>query len=84
VLDVELSYPSGEIKTVKSRDISEGGLFLVIDSRDQPMLGELIGLRLLGDSADQESLPSAEAIVVHQATDGMGVAFIVMEFEDDF
>jgi len=84
VLDVELSYPSGEIKTVKSRDISEGGLFLEIDSRDQPMLGELIGLRLLGDSADQESLPSAEAIVVHQSTDGMGVAFIVMEFEEDF
>jgi hypothetical protein len=84
VLDVELSFPSGETKTVKSRDISEGGLFLVMESRDQPMLGEVIGVRLLGDSASVETLPSAAAIVVHQSNEGMGVAFIVMEFQDDF
>ena len=83
VLDVELSYPSGEIKTVKSRDISDGGLFLVMDSRDKPVIGELIGVKLTGDSARQETLPSGEAVVVHLAADGIGVAFIEMDFEED-
>lgn len=82
-LDIELSYPSGEIITVKTRDISEGGLFLVLDDRDKPMLGEVIGLTLVGESAGRETLPSAEAVVVHRAGDGIGVAFIVMEFQKD-
>ena len=84
VLDVELSYPSGETIGVQSRDISDGGLFLVLDNRDKPLLGEIIGVRLTGDSAEKETLPSSEAVVVHQAADGIGVAFIVMEFEANF
>jgi hypothetical protein len=83
VLNVELSYPSGEIKTVKSRDISEGGLFLVMEG-DSPVLGEVVGIRLTGDSVGEETLPSAEAVVVHKNADGIGVAFIEMEFDDDF
>ena len=81
-LDIELSYPSGQIHVVKSRDISEGGLFLVIDSASQPIIGEVLRIKLLGDSASKESLPSEEAVVVHQASDGIGVAFIEMELDE--
>ena len=84
VLDVELSYPSGETKSVQSRDISAGGLYLVMEPRDRPILGEMIGVKLVGESAHRETLPSAEAVVVHQTPDGIGVAFIEIEFDEDF
>lgn len=82
VLNVELSYPSGKTQTVQSRDISEGGLFLVMQD-DVPMLGEVVGIRLTGDSVGQETLPSEEAVVVHRHVDGIGVAFIEMDLDDD-
>lgn len=83
-LELEIRFPSGQTRTVHTRDISEGGLFLLLSRTEQPMLGEMIGVQLIGESATQEVLPSGEAIVVHCADDGIGVAFIEMELDDEF
>ncbi len=82
-LEVELSYPSGDVKTVKTRDVSEGGLFLILDKLEKPVLGELVGVKLVGDSADEEVFPSEEAVVVRYAADGIGLAFIEIEVDPD-
>jgi len=84
ILDVELSYPSGDKQVVSTRDISEGGIFLILDQLDRPVLGELVGVKLKGDSAEKETLPGTEAIVVHQEPQGIGLAFIQIEVDEDF
>ena len=83
-LEVELSYPTGDKQIVHTRDISEGGLFLVLDKLDRPILGELLGVKLVGDSVDKEVLPGDDAVVVHQEPEGIGLAFIQMELDEDF
>ena len=82
-LNVELSYPSGDVKTVKTRDISEGGLFLILDELEKPVLGEVVGVKLVDESAGKEVFPSDEAVVVRYAPDGVGLAFIEIEVDDD-
>ncbi|MFW2373461.1 MAG: PilZ domain-containing protein [Gammaproteobacteria bacterium] len=76
-LDVQIGIPSGETFQVSSRDISEGGMFLMMSPLQQPTIGEMVSLQVIDDSP--EHLPSTEAIVVHRLDDGIGVAFIHIE-----
>ena len=82
VLEIELTYPSGETQIVHTRDISEGGLFLIVEKLKQPTIGECVGVKLSGESIGEEVLPSADAVVVHQAQAGIGLAFIEMELDE--
>ena len=82
-LDVELTYPTGEQHQAVTRDISDGGMFVLISSELRPVLGELVTLRLIGGSGEKTSLPSNEAVVVHTAPKGIGLAYIFLELDDD-
>jgi c-di-GMP-binding flagellar brake protein YcgR len=82
-LDVELTYPDGEQHQAVTRDISEGGMFVLISSELRPILGELVSIRLTGGSIEKTALPSSEAIVVHTAPKGIGLAYIFLELDDD-
>lgn len=82
-LDVELTYPSGEQHHAVTRDISDGGMFVLISSELRPVLGELVTILLTGSSRDKTTLPSSEAVVVHTAPQGIGLAYIFMELDDD-
>ena len=84
ILEVELSFPSGDKQIVSTRDISDGGIFLILDQLDRPILGELLGVKLVGDSAEKETLPGTDAVVVHQDQEGIGLAFIQIELDEDF
>jgi len=81
-LTVELIYPSGETQTVYTRDMSESGLFLIIEKQKQPTIGECIKVSLSGDSKNEAVLPSPDAAVVRQSPDGIGLAFIEMELDE--
>lgn len=83
-LHVELTYPSGENHRAYTRDISDGGLFVLIGQAAQPQLGEVVSLRLLDEQEPHSSLPSTEAVVVHVAPHGIGMAYIFLELDDDF
>jgi len=76
-LDVQIGIPSGETFQANSRDISEGGMFLLMSREQQPRIGEMVSLRVIDGSG--EALPSTEAIVVHRLDDGIGIAFIHIE-----
>lgn len=76
-LDVQIGIPSGKTFQVNSRDVSEGGMFLLMKAEQQPPIGEMVSIHVVNGSQDQ--LPSSEAIVVHRLDDGIGVAFIYIE-----
>jgi len=84
-LSINITYPSGESQIVNTRDISDGGMFLILDKLDQPIIGELVAVELTDDPKNTEALPSSEAVVVRQEADGIGLSFIEMDFamEDD-
>ena len=84
-LDVELGFPSGEMQIVRTRDISEGGVFLLVDKLRRPVIGEVVTVKLSEDPSDPETVfPSGDAVVVRQEEGGIGLAFIELDFHDDF
>ena len=81
--DIELTYPSGEHHRAVTRDVSEGGVFVLMNSKSRPVLGELVAIRLIGESANKIILPSTAAVVVHTAPQGIGLAYIFIELDDE-
>jgi PilZ domain len=79
-LSIKLTYPSGDSQLVHTRDISDSGVFLILDKLDKPSIGELVTVELLDDIQNTEVFPSSEAIVVRQESEGIGLAFIEMDF----
>ncbi len=83
-LDVELTFPNGEKKMVRTQDISKGGVFLIVDKLRRPIIGEVVEVKLLSDSKDPEDLfPSNDAVVVRQEEGGVGLAFIELDISSD-
>lgn len=83
-LEVELGFPSGEKQVVRTRDISEGGVFVVLDKLHRPVIGEVVTVKLNDSVEDvEEVFPSQDAVVVRQEESGVGLAFIELNFGDD-
>ncbi|PCJ84551.1 MAG: hypothetical protein COA54_13340 [Thiotrichaceae bacterium] len=77
-IEVVLSYLEDDARTVITRNISEGGLFMQLDNPDHYPLGEMVNIKYadpLTDNANTEK----DAIIVRCADDGIAVAFIEME-----
>jgi len=83
MLDIELSYPTGGKQVACTRDISDGGIFIILDQPDRPLLGELVSVKLVGNSAGKDILPGTDAVVVLQDPEGIGPAFIQIELDED-
>ncbi len=80
-LEVELSFPSGEKQTVRTLDISDGGVFLVVDKLRRPIIGEVVEVKIMNDEQNTSvSFPSNDAVVVRQEENGIGLAFIELDF----
>lgn len=83
-LEVELGFPSGEKQTVRTQDISDGGVFLVVDKLRRPIIGEVVEVKIINDEQNTGvSFPSTDAVVVRQEEGGIGLAFIELNFGDD-
>ncbi|VAW53337.1 hypothetical protein MNBD_GAMMA05-309 [hydrothermal vent metagenome] len=76
--EVALSYLEDSTRTVVTRDISEGGLFMRLDNPDHYPLGEVVNIKytdpLTGDTNTEK-----DAIIVRCTDDGIAVAFVEME-----
>ena len=76
-IEVQLNFLE-ESRTVITRDLSEGGLFLRMnDSANYPM-GEMVTLRFKDPLADFENTEK-DAIIVRHTDDGMAVAYIEID-----
>jgi len=83
-LEVELGFPSGEKKTVRTQDISDGGVFLVVDKLRRPIIGEVVEVKIVNDDQNTGvTFPSTDAVVVRQEEGGIGVAFIELDFGNE-
>jgi len=83
-LDVELKFPSGDKKMVRTQDLSEGGVFLIVDKLRRPIIGEVVEVRLIDEEKESEHVfPSNDAIVVRQEEGGIGLAFIELDIAND-
>jgi c-di-GMP-binding flagellar brake protein YcgR len=84
-LEVELGFPSGETQLTRTRDVSEGGVFILIDKLRRPIIGEVVTVKLLeGQESPIETFPSSDAVVVRQEEGGIGLAFIELDFQENF
>jgi len=77
-IDVNLTLMENEPRTMQTRDISEGGMFLSTNAPSDFPLGEMVHIQYsnpLHDNTDTE----VDAIIVRLSIDGVGVAFIEMD-----
>ncbi len=77
-IEVELRFAEDDERTVITRDMSEGGLFMRLHDIEHYPMGEMVNVRFknpLDDFAETEK----DAIIVRQNEEGMAIAFIEMD-----
>ena len=76
-IEVVLSFLEDSARTVITRDVSEGGLFMRIKDTAHYPMGEMVNLRYK-NPLDSFKDTEKDAIVVRQTDDGIAVAFVEM------
>ncbi len=70
---VKISHPAIGEKIVKTRDISEGGLFIVAEPTEMPPIGEIVTGQILGMMEDP---PIVKMKIVRTEEQGLGLQFV--------
>jgi len=74
-LKVSLAYSGdGELYAV-TRDISEGGIFLLLDSEDLPQVGDVVKVQVQNMGSDEEA-PWVPMKVVRRESEGLGLMIL--------
>jgi len=72
-VEVKISHPDiGEL-IVKTRNLSDGGLFIVADPTAMPPIGEIVQGQVQAESGD---FPVVSMKIVRTEDDGLGLQFI--------
>jgi len=77
-IEVELSFLEDSARTVITRDMSEGGLFMRLKDTAHYPMGEMVNLRFkdpMADFADTEK----DGIIVRHTDDGIAVAYVEID-----
>jgi len=77
-VDVEVEMPDGEIRVLKTQNLSEGGIFLTVDAVMIPPVGTELYVKVNQPLGDGEEPPRIKVCVTHSTELGMGLKF----FED--
>ena len=73
---LKLQHPSFGEKLVKTRDISDGGVFLIVDPSEAPPLGQVVKGQVQGLMADA---PILEMEVVRVENEGIGLKYVLSD-----
>ena len=76
VVEIELTFPDNEVMLLKTRDISNGGLYLAMDKNITPAIGTEVQLRINNQFDDGEEPPINRAVVVRHDAEGIGLKFL--------
>ncbi len=76
IVDIEMTLPLKGIINVRTKNISDGGLFIVLDDTEMPPIGTEVQVRLKNQLGDGEEPPINRARVVRHDPDGVGLEFI--------
>ena len=77
-IEVQLSFLGHESRTVITRDMSEGGLFMRLHDTEHYPMGEMVNLRFK-DPLDNFKETEKDGIIVRHTDDGMAVAYIEID-----
>jgi c-di-GMP-binding flagellar brake protein YcgR len=77
-IEVELHFLEDEPRKAITRDLSQGGLFLLLNNSTYYTMGEMVSLNFKNPLEDYENTEK-DAIIVRHTDDGMAVAFIEIE-----
>lgn len=75
-MQIKLIYPDGSVHLSKTRDISAGGMFVILPITEFPPLGEMVTFYKVEGQDVTTTLDSDTAIVVHIENVGIGLAFV--------
>lgn len=75
-VDIEMTVPGQATVDVHTRNISDGGLFIILDGTTMPDLGCLVKVKLKHTLGDGEDPPNNLARVVRHEPEGIGLQFI--------
>ncbi len=73
-VDVQLSFLAYEPTPAKTRDVSDGGMFLEVENSSDYKLGEVIHLKY-SDPFRNDAVTMISATVVRIVSDGIGITF---------
>ena len=76
-VSVELTFLDEPYTIVKTRDISEGGMFIEVKPADVFPVGELVNVHYLNPLKDNEDT-FKDAAIVRVVEDGIAISFIEM------
>lgn len=72
MVEVKISHPAIGEKLVKTRNVSEGGLFILVEPTEMPPLGEIVLGQVQGMI---ENPPMLEMEIVRMEPNGLGLRF---------
>jgi len=72
-VEVKVSHPSVGEKFVKTRNISDNGLFLLVDPSNMPPIGTVVKGQVQGMQADA---PMLDMQIVRVESVGLGLRFV--------
>jgi len=76
IVDIELTLPEQGQITVRTKNISDGGLFLILDNIELPPMGTEVQVRLKNQLGDGDEPPVNRAMVVRAENNGIGLEFL--------
>jgi c-di-GMP-binding flagellar brake protein YcgR len=77
-VSVELTFLEQPYAVVNTRNISEGGMFIELDSAEQFPIGEMVSVHYL-DPLNDDADTFKDAVIVHKTNEGFGICFIEMK-----
>ena len=72
-VDVKISHPDIGEKMVKTRNISDSGLFILVEPTAMPPIGEVVQGQVQGEHDD---MPVVKMKIVRMEDDGLGLRFL--------
>jgi len=72
-VNIKISHPSIEDKIVKTRNISDSGIFILVEPTEMPAEGEIIVGQVQGMA---DTPPSLSMKVVRVENEGLGMEFL--------
>jgi len=76
IVEIELTLPGQSMINVRTRNISDGGLYLILDDIELPDIDTEVKVRLKNQLGDGEEPPINRAKVVRHEQDGIGLVFL--------
>ena len=69
---IKISHPTIGEKIVKTKNVSDSGLFLLVEPTEMPPMGEIIQGQIQGI----EDAPVVQMVIVRTEKEGLGLRFI--------